>query len=440
MQQIFRTLALALAMLAFAAGWANAQQGLTIDIFGPGQAKANLLLSRPLGEAAADRVPVLSSDLQERIHRNLRYMPFLRDMPASDIIGGDAVPTPKAPGIDFKKFAMARTDYLVTSGWRETSGGSGQVNLRVYEVYSGNFLFGQEYTEAKSGNLQEIADRFCSKLMEVLTGRKGFFESKLAFARKEGAGKEIWISGPTGSGARRVTSAGGINTSPSWSTDGSRIAFAHIGDKGHALGVHSLGTGRTDLYPVAGGVLIGPCFLPGGGVAATVEVNGQQGIYQLDGPSFKPGRPLATSWGIDVSPCFDKSGQRMAFASGRQGGPQIFVMDVGSGQVTRVTFEGKYNTSPSLSPDGKLLAYSRDSSEGHRIYVHDMVSGAEKQVSFGPGFDQEPSFDPTGYYIAFSSNRTGTYRLYLTTVHGDEAIPLDTGAGEARSPDWAPAN
>jgi len=39
------------------------------------------------------------------------------------------------------------------------------------------------------------------------------------------------------------------------------------------------------------------------------------------------------------------------------GGPQIYKFNLESSEVTRVTFEGKYNLYPSLSYDGKLLLY-----------------------------------------------------------------------------------
>jgi len=258
---------------------------LTIDISGPGMAKASILLSRPMpGEGGSGRMPTaMVADLQGKIDSNLKFMPFLRSMPPAEVLGGDAVETPKAPGIDFKRLTLSKVDFLVTSAWKEPQlPGKPQVTLRAYETFQGNFLFGQEYSDVKPEELQDIADRFCAKLMEMLTGRKGFFGSKLAFARRDEISKEIFVAGPTGTGARRITSLGGINTSPSWSPDGSRIAFTHIGERGHKLGIADAATGRVDLREVTGGAAISPVFLPNGSLAMTMDVRDDQNIYLVD--------------------------------------------------------------------------------------------------------------------------------------------------------------
>ena len=44
---------------------------------------------------------------------------------------------------------------------------------------------------------------------------------------------------------------------------------------------------------------------------------------------------------------------------GIMGGPQIFLKDLSSGSVTRVSKNGTYNTEANLSPDGTLVVYSR---------------------------------------------------------------------------------
>ena len=431
--RIFRHLALALLVSATLASTVAAET-LRIDIFGPGQRQANIILTKPMPAEPGAIVPPMAADMQQRIRENLKYLPFLNQVAASSIIGGDALLTPKTPGIDFKRFNLSKVDLLVSSAWRE-AGGKAEVVFRVYEVFTGSLLFGQEYVDVKPVHMPEIADRFCSRLMEALTGHKGFFESRLAFVRKDSQGKEIWVAGPTGLNAKRVTSLGGFNTSPNWSPDGRRLIFTHVGETRHSMGVLDVTGGKTELKALPGASAISPTHLADGRIAVTLAPRGQPNIYLLN-RNFKIDKALAESWNIDVSPSFDRAGRKMAFASGRMGNPHIFVTDLTSGKTTRVTYEGKYNTSPSLSPDGRLVAFSRDTPEGHRIFIHDLETGVEKQVTFGPGFDEEPVFDPDGYFIAFSSNRSGTYKLYLTTRHGDEPVMMQTGPGEAKAPDW----
>jgi len=434
MPRVLLALLLALAWPALLAGSAQAQSTLSIDIFGPGQTKANLMLTQPL-PAAPGPMPAMAADMHARIRENLRYLHFLRQVPASEVIDGDRVDAPKPPGIDFKRFQLSRVDLLVTTAWTPGKDDRGTVAFRVYEVFTGSMVFGQEYADVRPAHMTDIADSFCSRLMEALTGKVGFFQSRLAFVRKDDSGNEIWAAGPTGGNARRITSLGGINTSPSWSLDGKRLVFTHVGRTQHLLGLVDLDSGKVETLDLPGFTVISPTFMSDGRLAVTLDIEGRPSIYVL-GRDWKPASALAKSWAIDVSPSFDRSGRKMAFASGRVGNPHIFVLDLPSKQVQRVTYDGKYNTNPSLSPDGQLVAFSRDTSAGHRIFVHDLQTGIERQVSFGPGFDEEPTFCPDGYFIAFSSNRSGAYKLYLTTRHGDEAVMLQTGPGEARAPSW----
>lgn len=126
----------------------------------------------------------------------------------------------------------------------------------------------------------------------------------------------------------------------------------------------------------------------------------------------------------------------MAFCSNRLGGPQIFLKDLRSGTITRVSRNGGYNSEPTISPDGTLVAFSRLTSEGNRIFVQDLVTNIERQVTFGPGSDEQPAFAPDSYFLAFTSNRSGQKQIYLITRHGGEAKLVPTGAGEASFPRW----
>ena len=195
-------------------------------------------------------------------------------------------------------------------------------------------------------------------------------------------------------------------------------------------------TQQTQRVKFPGNTIIGPAFLPDNRVAVSLAMQGYPNIYLLD-RSFKRDRVLESSGGIDVSPSFDATGTKMAFTSSRLGNPHIFMKDLRSGQVSRISQDGKYNTDPSISPDGTLVAYARMVGNGqHRIFVHDLLTGMERQVTFGPGSDEQPAFAPDSYFIAFMSTRSGQPQIYLTTRHGGDAKRVPTGGGDARFPAW----
>lgn len=418
-------LAVALAVPAFA------QAPLTVDIHGPGQRMVNFVMlpPRPAGESLVPQAP--SQGLAELIANDLGYIPFLKDVPSNSLLGGDPSKGVERKDIDFKPLQLAKVDLVMTTGWDGNS-----VELRVFETFSGRRVIGKKYNDLDRVPLAKVADRFCSVFLEALTGKKGFFESPIAFVKHEGETKEIFTILPQGRELQRITRLGGFNLSPAWSMNGRKIAFTHIGKKTHSLGVYDADTRKITLYTKGlGHSVISPVFGPDDHITVALNRNGATNIYQLDG-QFRPRRTLAQGPYIDVSPSFDRTGELMAFTSGRAGNPHIYLMNMKTGQVRRVTIQGKYNTHPCLSPNGRFVAYTHRIDEGHRIFLHDLATGREKQLTFGPGNDEFPAFGPDGYFIAFASNRTGEYKLYLTTRHGDTPRMLPTGKGPAYAPAW----
>ena len=418
-------------LVLLAAASALAAGPLTVDIHGPGQRMVNIVLLPPkaLGDGVVPEAPAKA--FEELVANNLEYIPFLNLVPMSAMLGGDTSRGVERADIDFKPMQLARVDLCMTTGWRGNS-----IEARVFETFGGRRIVGKLYRDVDSLTLAQAADRFCSAFLEALTGKKGFFDSPLAFVRQEGKTKEIFTVLPQGRDLKRITKLGGYNLSPSWSVDGSRIAFTHIGKKRHELGIYDSKTKKiTMISRGLGQTVISPVFGPDDMVTVALNRDGVTDIYELD-KRYKPTRRLAQSPYIDVSPSFDRTGGKMAFTSGRAGNPHIYLMDVKTGAVRRVTMTGKYNTHPCLSPDGRYIAYTHRTANGHRIYLHDLETGREKQLTFGPGNDEYPAFGPDGYFVAFASNRSGEYKIYLSTRHGDTPRRISTGKGQAFAPAW----
>ncbi len=116
-----------------------------------------------------------------------------------------------------------------------------------------------------------------------------------------------------------------------------------------------------------------------------------------------------------VSPEFSPDGGRLAFVSNRSGTPQIYIKDLASGDVSRVTFQGKYNTSPAWSPDGKKIAYV--GIEENRIDIYlillDRGPGMPVQLTRDQGDNEDPCWSPDGNLIVFPRPVTGRGRHCL---------------------------
>jgi len=406
-----------------------------VDIYGGGQNLVKMAMATPL-RGGGNPATGLGAELNKAIAENLSFLPFMRLTDPKAVLGGTTLKAYQMPGIDFKRFQLADADMLITAGWPGGDLDGFTAELRLFETASGQFLFGNSYRVSQD-RIYDVADRFCADLLKHLSGRGDFFLSTLAFV-KTGQGKfrkDIWLIKPTGRDSRQISNIEGTAMSPAWSKDGRFVVFAHIDAQKHSLAVWERASNRLQRIPFPGNLVVAPSFTPDNRVAVSLATTDYPDIYQLD-YRFQKDKVLEAGPSINIAPTFDATGEKMAFCSNRLGGPQIFLKNMKSGEVTRVSRIGDYNTEPFISPDGTLVAFSRLTEQGHRIFVFDLVTGFERQLTFGPGNDEQPSFAPDSYFLAFSSTRGGKRQIYLTTRHGGEARQVPTGAGEASFPRW----
>ncbi|WP_462325028.1 hypothetical protein [Desulfoplanes sp.] len=422
-----------------------AESAVSIDIYGPGQTRVRFYQADPLG---MDRKPI--AELPERLEKletalrtNLGFLPFFDFVTTPDILGGGDLGGFRARDMDFKKLQLSKVDLVLTTAWDDRNGQGGasdSVELRVFETFTGRLVLGKAYYIQNDKQVPEVATRFCAALMKKLTGSDTFFTSRIAYVCRQGTFKEICLVSPQGNDLFQVTHFDGISLSPVWSSNGDKLAFSYLDGTGHRLAVWDRKSREIMKYDLPGHTCIGPAFDADDDLAISIDPFGNPDIYLLD-PSYKVKNlrsPLVQNRAIDISASFDRQGKRMAFVSSRYGNPHIFVLDLKTGAVTRVTYEGTYNTCPNLSPDGRLLAFARRTDSGHRIFVTELATGTERQVTFGPGNDEDPAWSPDGYFLAFTSNRSGKYQLYVATKYGDNAKHIPTGPEDATAPAWSP--
>jgi len=414
----------------FAAG------AMSIDIYGPSQNRLNIYNADPLSKDTSGPAAAIPNnapeELRQLINRNCGFMAFLSVMSPRDIVGGPSSGGYAAPNIDFNKFQLSRADIVVTAAWVGRPGSVGEVELRAYNVSSGQLIVGKGYSVATQQQLPEVAARFCADLMEALTGQGDFFRSNLAVVKREGERKQIYMVSAQGVNPQKLTNLDGVCMSPAWSHDGQKLVFVFLDKRMHNLCIWDRGSRQISKVRLPGNTIVSPSFMHSGNIAVSLDFRGNAEIYELRS-DFSVARALEENWAIEVSPDFDQTGQKMVFTSNRLGGPQIFMKDIG-GTARRISLSGSYNTGPTISPDGSQVVYSKLGGGAHKLFLVETASGRERQLTFGPGSDEDPTWSPDGYFIAFSSSRAGGYQVYVTTKNGDEPILVPTGPGEATSP------
>lgn len=131
--------------------------------------------------------------------------------------------------------------------------------------------------------------------------------------------------------------------------------------------------------------------------------------------------------------------QRIAFTSNAAGNDDIYVLDVDTGKVSRLTFGGN-NLHPSWSPDGKRIAFMSDRDGNYEIYVMDNDGQNLLRLTNNPSDDWYPNWSPDGLHIAFmSKGKRNIFQIYTMDANGLNMTQLtDTTWGHNGSPVWSP--
>ncbi|HEV2178805.1 MAG TPA: hypothetical protein VGR59_00695 [Gemmatimonadaceae bacterium] len=221
--------------------------------------------------------------------------------------------------------------------------------------------------------------------------------SHVAFASNRGAGGnyEIYAMNRDGSGVHAITSAGGFNWFPAWSPDGSRIAFESARDGFLAIYVvHADGSGLTRL---------------------TADTAG------------------------DEHPSWSPDGSRIAFASARGGAAQIYTMAPDGSDAHALTQSADPATAPVYSPDGSRIAYVVVPASGNaRLHVMAADGTSDVTVTDGTDFSTFPAWSPDGRKLAFMAQHDGAWQVYIIGANGARSTSL-TSTGTNLFPVWTPA-
>ncbi|MBN1417906.1 MAG: PD40 domain-containing protein [Planctomycetes bacterium] len=142
----------------------------------------------------------------------------------------------------------------------------------------------------------------------------------------------------------------------------------------------------------------------------------------------------------DIDPTFSPDGERIAFASNREGNFNIYMIDAWrAGGAILVTSDPTDEIHPSFSPDGTRIAYAARGSESDwMIWMRDLRT--QQATRLGPGTD--PEWSPAGDRIAFrmasgrEPERTG---IWVVDIENGTRMEVVAPSGFAvANASWSP--
>ncbi len=360
-------------------------------------------------------------------------------------------------------------------------------------VFENNFSL---YTVSAEGGTPQLAEASLFNLADPVFSPDG---TEVAFAQDVGGatGSAVFVAGFNSSTGMLdpvvnwdQVSSGPVDGEPTWSPDGSMIAYHRrtvttratgqvdgidMGDDDKlidstadfiAAGVQSgdtvrnlddlssgVVTGRTTTEVTIGGGLAGgtlDAWTIGDDYIITYTSNRQLYYSDSDGSDLNGTALSANGWSDsyhDQNPSWSPDGDYIAFETTRNGSADIFTLEFASPNTVnnRTGSITLFATRPNWSPDSTQIAFQskNDNAAGPENIWRVNASGtpAFVQVTNAASDDLSPAWSPDGTEIAFRNVGSAGLRAApadTATPGATRLIAADVGGNSNSEPDWQP--
>jgi len=402
---------------------------------------ANAALEIEISGGGAQQVPIAivpfaQGNVQENmaniIGADLRRSGMFRVLETGGIVNRPTDVTQ----IKYAEWAALQAQAIAVGSIDVLPGNRLKVSFKLADVLKQSQLVGMEYNIAPN-QLRLTAHKIADVIYQKLTGEIGNAASRIAYINKAKGHYALQVADADGENPQTVVYSAEPIISPSWSPDGTKIAYVSFEKKKPVIYIQSLMTGQRIVLANFKGNNSAPSWSPDGtklAIVLTYAANSQVYTINADGTALKL---LTKSSAIDTEPSWSPDAKWIYFSSDRGGSPQIYKVSALGGEAQRVTFEGNYNLSPHFSPDGKLLAMIRNDGGKFRVALQDLTNGQVQLLSEG-GQDESPSFAPNGRMILYATRIGVRGTLAAVSTDGRVKQRLSESGGDVREPTWGP--
>ncbi len=353
----------------------------------------------------------------------------------------DARPT-RAADVQAADWKAAGNDYVVVG--RVTAASASELDIECDLI---NTLTGPAHRrQALRRQRREPAQcraQVSDFVYESILGVRGAFATRIAYVAVQGQAPsqhfQLIVADSDGEAPHVILESAQPIMSPAWSPDdnGSPTSRSRTGCR--RCMSSGCAPASADWCRQRLGVNSAPAFSPDGSrLALTLSGSGGNlDIWLLD--LATQGLPrLTDDPAVDTEPAWSPDGKSIYFTSDRAGGPQIYKLDIANPKrVQRITFGSSYNARSRVSPGRHQIAFVTREGGNYRIGLQDLASGTVSVLSHGV-LDESPSFAPNGATIIYAGRDGEIGTLQTVSIDGLVTQRLISSQGELREPSWEP--
>lgn len=287
-------------------------------------------------------------------------------------------------------------------------------------------------------NIRLLAHKVSDAVVMAIMKRPGIATSRILMVGERSGRKDLYVCDYDGQGLQQLTREGVPCHSPAWGASPSEVYYTspHAGFPDiYSINLGTRSRSRVAKYP---GLNAGAALSPDGrSLAMILSRDGNPELYVRDVSSKRLQRLTRTRHASEASPSWSPDGKSLVYVSDSTGAPQIYTVSRNGGRAKRLSYGGSENVSPDWGPDGSIV-YSSRQNRRYQLVMIDPYTGKDLPPLTSAAADhEEPSWAPDGRHIVYV--RTVGYResLYILDTLGDPEVALTTFAGDWHSPAWS---